>query len=251
VRRLPATVLLVLAAVPAAGCGSSSHETKAPPSAPASTVGTTTSAQTTKAATTAAATTTAPTTTRTTPTTTKATTTVAAPSTAATSTTGLVQQSVCPSEQGAGILANFGHRRSTGAANQLVAQAGVVGFRGLVVQRRGCHDYAVVLPELKNLRQGRDFQREARSVGFHVQLECRSHPVVGGLAAVFGHRPTRRAAVRLLRKAEHVGFQNLQVQQDRCNDWEVDLYGIKTPAQREELVKEAASVGFHLTYEPG
>jgi hypothetical protein len=253
VRRLPATVLLVLAAAQAAGCGSSS-QTKASPSAPASTAATTTSVQTTKPKTTTkAATTTAATTTQPAPTTTKTATTVAAPTAtvATTSTTEVVQQSLCPSEQGPGILANFGHRRSPGAANQLVARAAVVGFHGLLVQRRGCHKYAAVLLELKSLRQARDLQREARSVGFRVQIECRSHPVVGGLAAVFGHRTTRRAAVRLRREAEHVGFQNLQVQQDRCNDWEVDLYGIKTPAQREELTKEAASVGFHLTFEPG
>ena len=108
-----------------------------------------------------------------------------------------------------------------------------------------------MLPGLKTLRQARELQHEARSVGFRVLIECRSHPVQGGLAAVFGHRRTRRAALRLLRRAAHVGFRNLQVQQDRCNDWEVDLYGIQTPGQRRELAKEAASVGFHLTFEPG
>jgi hypothetical protein len=41
------------------------------------------------------------------------------------------------------------------------------------------------------------------------------------------------------------------VHQDRCNDWEVDLYGIKTPDQRLALAKEAARVGFHVTFEPG
>jgi hypothetical protein len=75
--------------------------------------------------------------------------------------------------------------------------------------------------------------------------------VQGGLAAVFGHRRTRREAVRLKRQAQHFGFRNLQVQQDRCYDWEVDLYGIKTPGQRKELGKEASSVGFHITFEPG
>ena len=171
--------------------------------------------------------------------------------TATTSTTQLVQQSLCPSEQGAGIVANFGHRRTTGAADKLRAHAQTFGFRGLVIQLRSCHNYAVVLPGLKNLRQAKDLQREARRVSLHVTIDCRSHPFQGGLAAVFGHRPTRRAALRLLREARRVGFQNLQVQQDRCNDWEVDLYGIKTPVQRQELTKEAASVGFHLTFEPG
>jgi hypothetical protein len=162
-----------------------------------------------------------------------------------------VQQSLCPSEQGKGILANFGHRRSTDAANRLIAQVQKVGFRGLVVQRRSCNDYAVVLPGLKSLAQASALQREARTVSLRVTIDCRSHPVEGGLAAVFGHRRTRRAALVLMRDAARVGFQNLQVHQDRCNDWEVDLYGIKTPDQRLALAKEAARVGFHVTFEPG
>jgi hypothetical protein len=219
------------------GCGSSSHESKPQP---ATTAATTTEAMpsqkppptTTPAATVAPATTTTTT-------------------TAATATTQVVQQSLCPSEQGAGILANFGHRRTSAAADELSAHARRFGFRGLVVQRRACHDFAVVLPGLKTLRQARELQREARTVGLKVTLDCRSQPVLGGLAAVFGHRATRRAARKLLREAAHVGFRNLQVQQDACNDWEVDLHGIQTQGQQQELTKEAASVGFRLTFEPG
>jgi len=214
VRRQAVTALLALAALSAAGCGSSTQATKATPqTAPA------------------------PTTTSPTPRVTSA------------STVG--EHAVCPSEQGAGIQASFGDRRTTSAAEALVAQAGKLGFRGLLVQQRGCNDYAVVLPGLKNLRQARDFRAEARSVGFHVVLECRSRPLEGGVAAVFGHRRTRRAALLLRRSAERFGFMKLQVQQDRCNDWEVALYGTTTAAQRRDLAKEAASVGFHLTFEPG
>ena len=71
------------------------------------------------------------------------------------------------------------------------------------------------------------------------------------MAAVFGHRRTRSAALALRREAESAGFQNLQVQQDQCDDWEVDLYGLQTPEQRKDLAKEAASVGLHVTFEPG
>jgi hypothetical protein len=241
VRRPAATGLLALAALAAAGCGSSAKTaatTTAPtttaPTAPTTTRATTTSETTTSAATTAPVTTT--------PTTTAPTVTATPP---------VIDQSVCPSEQGPGIQADFGHRRTTGAAESLVRKAGTVGFSGLTVQRQGCKDYAVVLLGLKNLRVARDFRREARSVGFPVRIECRSHPVQGGLAAVFGHRRTRRQAVKLKREAQHVGFRDLQVQQDRCYDWEVDLYGIQTPTQRDALAKEAASVGFHVTFEPG
>jgi hypothetical protein len=163
----------------------------------------------------------------------------------------VTEQSVCPSEQSAGITAVFGRRKTPAAAQQLAASAQAVGFEGLAVERRGCDDYAVVLHGLRDLRQAKDFGAETESVGFHVQIECRSHPVEGGLAAVFGHRRTRRAALRLRAEAEHVGFPGLRVQQDHCHDWEVDLYGLKTAAQRHEFAREARRVGFHIVYELG
>jgi hypothetical protein len=166
-------------------------------------------------------------------------------------TSNAAQQSVCPSEQQAGIVAVFGHRRSAAEAQELAASAEHVGFKGLVVQRRGCKDFAVVLPGLRDQKQARDFRQEATSAGFPTRIECRSHPVEGGLAAVFGHRPTRRAALRLRAQAERFGFRGLEVQQDRCHDWEVDLYGINTPAQRREFSAEAERVGFHIVYELG
>ena len=58
-------------------------------------------------------------------------------------------------------------------------------------------------------------------------------------------------AVILMRAASAKGFQNLQVQQDRCGDWEVDLYGVGTARQRAELRREAATVGYRLRFEPG
>ena len=175
------------------------------------------------------------------------------PATTTVPTTGTAQtaQQACPSQQGAGILANFGTRATAAEANELLARAGAVGFQGLVVQQRSCHAYAVVLGGLKSVQQGRELQREAHSAGLPVTIDCRSQPVRGGIAAVFGHRRTRAAAVTLAREAERVGFRDLQVQQDRCNDWEVDLYGIQTQAQQRELAHEAASVGFHLAFEPG
>ena len=161
------------------------------------------------------------------------------------------EQSVCPSEQKAGIVAVFGEKRSAADAQELAASAEGVGFRGLVVQRRGCDRFAVVLPGLRNMRQAREFKREADGAGFPVEIECRSHPVEGGLAAVFGHRPTRRAALALQARAEASGFRGLRVVQDSCADWEVDLYGLKTPAQRRELAREAGAVGLHVVFELG
>ena len=162
-----------------------------------------------------------------------------------------MQETLCPSQQEVGILADFGHRRTPGAAERLLRTAHHVGFQGLHVERRKCHDYAVVLTGLKSIREGRALQREAGSVGLAVTLDCRSHPIEGGLAAVFGHRRRRAQALHLEAKAAAVGFQDLQVVQDRCNDWEVDLFGLKTPQQRQAFAAEARGAGFRVTFEPG
>jgi hypothetical protein len=171
--------------------------------------------------------------------------------TAVTPTATAGGQSACATEQTAGIAANFGHRRSQAAAEQPADRAQKVGFQGLVVQRRGCDDYAVVLLGLSTVGQARDFQQEATGAGFPVRLECRSHAAEGGLAGVFGHRRTPAAARKLLQQAEAAGFEGLRVQQDACGDWEVDLYGLTTPAQRRELTAEARKAGFHVRFERG
>lgn len=162
-----------------------------------------------------------------------------------------VQQSLCPSEQQAGITANFGHSRTRAGAEAILRRARGYGFLHLVVERRACASFVVALRGLKNIVQGHELQTEARSVYLRVTLECRSHPVQGGLAAVFGHRTTRGAAIRLQREAAAVGFEGLRVQQDKCGDWEVDLYGLKTPAQRRDFVREARGAGFRVHFEPG
>jgi hypothetical protein len=157
----------------------------------------------------------------------------------------------CQSQQQAGIDANFGLRRSSAAAQALIARAGRVGFQNLTVQQRSCRRYAAVLTGLTSMAQAREFRREAAGAGFPVLIECRSNAPRGGVAAVFGHRRSRQAAVVLMRRATAAGFQNLQLQQDSCDDWEVDLYGIVTAKQRRELRREAANAGFRLTFEPG
>lgn len=166
-------------------------------------------------------------------------------------TSSATEQSVCPSEQKAGIVADFGVVGSQAAAQQLATRAGQVGFKGLVLQRRGCRKFAVVLEGLHTMRQALDFQHEAGQAGFPVEIECRSHPVEGGLAAVFGHASTKAAAQRLLTNVERIGFRGLRVQQDSCGNWEVDLYGLNTSAQRHELAQEARRAGLHIVFELG
>jgi hypothetical protein len=169
----------------------------------------------------------------------------------ATAQTGAASGFACQSQQQQGIDASFGLRRSPGAAQALIARAERVGFQSLTVQRRSCKRYAAVLTGLRSMAQAREFRQEAAGAGFQVLIECRSDPVRGGLAVVFGHRRSRRAAVILMRAASATGFQNLQVQQDRCGDWEVDLYGVETARQRAALRREAAAAGYHVTFEPG
>jgi hypothetical protein len=159
--------------------------------------------------------------------------------------------SSCPFEQNAGIAAVFGHRPTFDGANAIRREAARVGFPGLAIQQRGCRNYAVVLTGLQTLAQARDFQRQAATVGQEVKLECRTHAPKGGLNAVFGHRRTKRAAEQLSHEANVSGFPGLDVRQDACGDWEVDLAGLKTPAQRREFRQEAARVGFRIRYEPG
>ena len=157
----------------------------------------------------------------------------------------------CESQEQAGIAANFGFRRTAAAAQTLVGRASHVGFQNLAVQQRGCRRYAVVLTGLMNMSQAHAFEREAAGAGFPVVIECRSAPPRGELAVVFGHRRSHQGAVVLMRAASAQGFQNLQVQQDRCDDWEVVLYGAETAQQRRALRREAAAVGYRVTFEPG
>jgi hypothetical protein len=161
------------------------------------------------------------------------------------------RESTCPSEQEAGISAVFGHRTTFAAAGALRRTAEGLGFPGLIIQRRGCGDYAALLVGLSNLAQAKDFQREVASRSRQVTLECRTYAPRGGLNAVFGHRSTRRAAQLLEARANAMGFSGLDVQQDTCGDWEVDLRGLRTAAQRREFRLEAAPRGFQIRFEPG
>src|SRR5262249_47133732 len=138
------------------------------------------------------------------------------PTSVATTTAPVPPSSACLWQQEAGVLADFGQFATVDAANSEIARAGSVGFKGLVVEQRGCHHYAVVLRGLTSVAQGRSLQREARSVGLHVTLECRSLPLQGRLVAVFGHRRTQAAANRFAAAAVKKGFKGAQVVQDRC-----------------------------------
>jgi hypothetical protein len=159
--------------------------------------------------------------------------------------------SSCASEASAGFTVDFGHAATPDGADALRGRARSLGFAGLTLQRRGCHDYAAVLTGFFSLGQAAALRRVAEAAGLPVRVECRTYAPSGQLDAVFGHRPTRAAAEQLRTEAERLGFQGLDVQQDRCGDWEVDLRGLRTAAQRRELEAEAANVGLGIVFEPG
>lgn len=161
------------------------------------------------------------------------------------------QTSSCVSEQQPGIVADFGHRSNVAGANALLARAEGVGFKGLVVQRRGCNDYAVVFNGLSNMHQAIGLQREARGAGLKVTLDCRSEPFRGDIVAVFGRARTSRGARQIAARAAQVGFRRLEVVQVGCKEWDVLLHGLTSASQRRDLAAEARRVGFHLRYEPG
>ena len=164
---------------------------------------------------------------------------------------GPKESATCMSEQDAGVSAVFGHGRTVDAAGAIRQQAARQGYQGLLIERWACRDFAVVLPGLSSLSQARRLQRDAAAVNLQVTVACRTFAARGGLNAVFGHRRSKAAAQRLAARAEAVGFTGLDVQQDRCGDWEVDLAGLETAAQRREFQREARGAGFNVRFEPG
>jgi hypothetical protein len=67
--------------------------------------------------------------------------------------------------------------------------------------------------------------------------------------AVFGHFSTRAAAVRLARHAGKNGFKGLKIEDEGCRDFELEIDGADRGADRASFAKEAASVGFEVTFE--
>jgi hypothetical protein len=159
--------------------------------------------------------------------------------------------STCPAERETGVTAVFGLRRTFAMAERLWRSVTGVGYRDAVIQQRGCRSFAVVLSGIESDHQGEQLKRDAARVHLRVRLECRSRMSEGGVNAVFGHRRSKAAAETLLARAEAVGFRGLDVQQDRCGDWEVDLAGLQTVAQRRAFQREARQAGFRVRFEPG
>jgi hypothetical protein len=67
--------------------------------------------------------------------------------------------------------------------------------------------------------------------------------------AVFGHFASRADALRLKARAKAQGFQGIKIEDDGCGDFEVEIDGADTQADRTSFAIEAAHAGFQVTFE--
>src|SRR6185437_10185860 len=66
---------------------------------------------------------------------------------------------------------------------------------------------------------------------------------------VFGHFSSRTAAAHMLKNARSYGFDGLRIENEGCGDFEVEIDGADTEQQRGSISREAAKVGFQVTFE--
>ena len=67
--------------------------------------------------------------------------------------------------------------------------------------------------------------------------------------AVFGHFSTLAAARKLKAGTTAIGFAGVKIENEGCGDFEVEIDGADTQAQRSSFAKEAAKAGFPVTFE--
>ncbi len=81
------------------------------------------------------------------------------------------------------------------------------------------------------------------------EASCRTSEVRVHDEAVFGHFSTTTAAKALRKHAAAAGFQGIKIENDGCGDFEVEIDGADTQAQRTSFAAEAQSAGFQVTFE--
>src|SRR5205085_1342772 len=79
---------------------------------------------------------------------------------------------------------------------------------------------------------------------------CRTSEVRSHVEAVFGHFATRTAAEEIVRRLEENGFKNIEVENDGCGDFEVELDGVASP-DRTPFALEAKRAGYEVSFEQG
>ena len=78
---------------------------------------------------------------------------------------------------------------------------------------------------------------------------CRTDEIRQHNEAVFGHFSTLAEAKKLKAKAAAVGFAGIKIENDGCGDFEVEIDGADTQAQRSSFATEARHAGFLVTFE--
>lgn len=81
------------------------------------------------------------------------------------------------------------------------------------------------------------------------EAACRKGEVRVHDEAVFGHFSTFAAAKRLRARAAKLGFAGIKIENEGCGDFEVEIDGADTQAQRSSFYKEAHKAGFPVTFE--
>jgi len=67
--------------------------------------------------------------------------------------------------------------------------------------------------------------------------------------AVFGHFASAAAAKAYARRPKALGFQGLKIENEGCGDWELEIDGADTTAQRASFSAEATKAGFRISFE--
>jgi hypothetical protein len=78
---------------------------------------------------------------------------------------------------------------------------------------------------------------------------CRTNEVRQHNEAVFGHFSTLAAAKKLRAKAAALGFAGIKIENDGCGDFEVEIDGADSLADRQSFATEARKAGFPVTFE--
>ena len=78
---------------------------------------------------------------------------------------------------------------------------------------------------------------------------CRTDEIRQHNEAVFGHFSTPSAAKKLKAKAAKLGFAGIKIENDGCGDFEVEIDGADSQADRSSFAAEAQKAGFIVTFE--
>jgi hypothetical protein len=89
--------------------------------------------------------------------------------------------------------------------------------------------------------------------GRNVKSPCGTYPFADSSThweAVFGHRTSVAEALLLRRELEAKAFKGIQLERDYCDDIELEIPGLDTPAERLAFQNETGTSGVPVSFEP-